>query len=59
MSTKKPIEVAWTVYRLRKTPAEYVGRVYARDSDTAIAKAIEEFKITDREQQKRLIAQRA
>jgi hypothetical protein len=36
-----------------------VGRVYARDSDTAIAKAIEEFKITDREQQKRLIARRA
>ena len=29
--SKKKIEVAWTIYRLRKTPAEYVGRVYARE----------------------------
>jgi len=46
------------IYRLRGTPAVFVGMVEAPDETTAIKKAIAEFNITDTEQQKRLIAQR-
>ena len=48
----------WTIYRIRGTPAEYIGHVTAPDEDAAIRKAIEEYAITDREKQKRLIARR-
>jgi hypothetical protein len=34
-----------------------IGHVEAPDAETAIKKAIEEFKITDPERQRRLIAQ--
>jgi hypothetical protein len=51
-------DCAWSIYRLRSTPAEYLGRVIAPDQDGAIAKAIEEFKITNPAHQKRLIATR-
>jgi hypothetical protein len=51
-------EFSWSIYRLRGTPAVFVGDVQASDEKSAIQKAIEEFKITDAEQQKRLIAQR-
>jgi hypothetical protein len=40
-------------------PALLLGRVYAPDPETAIARAIEEFKITNPQQQKRLIASRS
>jgi hypothetical protein len=59
MSKKPTKDQAWTIYRLKATPAVMLGRVYAPDEESAIAKAIEQFEITDREQQKRLIAQRA
>jgi 1,2-phenylacetyl-CoA epoxidase PaaB subunit len=48
----------WNVYRLRGTPAQFIGTVEAPDEATAIEKAIEEFHITDPAMQKRLIAQR-
>jgi hypothetical protein len=48
----------WYVYRLRHTPATFVGVVEAPDAETAIKRAIEEFFITDPRQQKRLVAQR-
>jgi len=51
-------EPTWYVYRLRHTPATFVGSVEAPDAETAIKKAIEKFNITDPQQQKRLIAQR-
>jgi hypothetical protein len=51
-------EYHWNVYRLRGTPARFVGIVEAPDEATAIKKAIEEFKITDPAMQKRLLAQR-
>jgi hypothetical protein len=50
-------EYSWNVYRLRGTPAQFIGSVEAPDEATAIKKAIEEFKITDPVMQKRLIAQ--
>jgi hypothetical protein len=59
MAKKSPAEHAWSIFRIRKTPAELLGRVCAPDQDTAIRKAIELFKITNPEHQKRLIAQRA
>jgi hypothetical protein len=51
-------EYSWNIYRLRGTPAAFIGTVDAPDETTAVKKAIEEFAITDAEQQKRLIAQR-
>jgi hypothetical protein len=51
-------EFSWDIYRLRGTPAVYIGSVNAPDENSAIKKAIEEFQITDTEQQKRLVAQR-
>ncbi len=51
-------EPTWYIYRLRHTPATFVGSVEAPDAETAIKKAIEEFNITDPQQQARLIAQR-
>ena len=46
----------WLIYRIRGTPAQFVGSVQAPDEQSAIKEAIKEFGITDPEQQKRLIA---
>ena len=43
---------AWNITRLTGTTAEYVGRVYAPDEPTAIARAIEEFQIPEAQWQK-------
>ena len=51
-------ESTWYVYRLKHTPATFIGSVEAPDAETAIKRAIEKFDITDPQQQKRLIAQR-
>jgi hypothetical protein len=59
MSKKPAPVVAWTIYRVKGTPALNLGPVYAPDEETAIKKAIEEFKITNPEQQKPLIASRS
>jgi hypothetical protein len=57
---KSPLEKTyrWIIYRLRGTPAAYIGSVYAKNEVDAIKAAIEEFQITDPSQQKRLMAQR-
>jgi hypothetical protein len=55
---KKSTEYSWSIYRIRGTPAAFVGIVEAPDERAALKKAIEEYKITDAEQQKRLIARR-
>ena len=54
----KKEEHSWSIYRLRGTPAAFVGIVEARDEKAAIKKAIVEYEITDPEQQKRLVAQK-
>jgi hypothetical protein len=54
----KTQDYTWYIYRLRGTPAAFVGMVEATDEQTAIQKAIEEVKITDKKQQERLVAQR-
>jgi hypothetical protein len=51
-------QYSWHIYRLRGTPAQFIGSVEASDEATAIKKAIEEFKIIDPLIQKRLLAQR-
>jgi hypothetical protein len=40
------------------TPAQYIAEVQAPDEASAIKKAIEEFQITERWKQSRLVAQR-
>jgi hypothetical protein len=59
-ANKKPVkDVAWRITRIKSKPATFVGRVYALDAEAAIKKAIVEFKITNAEHQKRLVAQRS
>src|SRR5262249_30842257 len=53
----KTRQYRWRIVRIR-AKGSYVGSVEAATADEAIRKAIEEFEITDPEQQKRLIAQR-
>jgi hypothetical protein len=55
---RKATEYRWKVYRLRGTPAAFLGSVSATDEKAAIQAAIEEFGIGDPAQQKRLLAQR-
>jgi hypothetical protein len=45
----------WEIYRLKSSPAAFVGLVYAASSEAAIAAAIEEHKIRPVDQE-RLIA---
>ena len=45
---------AWKVYRLKSSPAVFVGIVYAEDEESALAAAIEEHNIRQADQ-KRLI----
>jgi hypothetical protein len=49
-------DTAWSIYRIRKTPAEYLGRVYAADEAGAALKAIKEC--TDPDKTRRLLAVR-
>jgi hypothetical protein len=55
---KRAPEYRWKIYRLRGTPAAFIGAVVAADEKAAINAAIEEFGIDDPAQQKRLLAQR-
>jgi hypothetical protein len=48
----------WLVYRLGGKKAAHLGTVSAHDQREAIARAIEEFEITDPTERKRLIVQR-
>jgi hypothetical protein len=48
----------WSIYRLRGTPAAFLGSVEAADEKGAVEAAIEQFGIDDPQQQRRLIAQR-
>jgi hypothetical protein len=48
----------WNIYRLRGTPAAFLGSVDAADEKAAIEAAIEQFGIDDPYVQRRLIAQR-
>jgi hypothetical protein len=49
---------SWRIHRIRSTPAAYIGIVEAPDEEAAIQVAIKEFKITDSDEQKRLVATR-
>jgi len=57
-AAKKTTEHRWRIYRLRGTPAVFIGSVRATDEKAALMAAIEEFGIHDPQQQKRLLAQR-
>ena len=46
----------WRIYRIRKTPAEYLGSIEAPDKKAAEDKWAAEHKITDPERRRRLMA---
>jgi 1,2-phenylacetyl-CoA epoxidase PaaB subunit len=48
---------SWAVYHIRGTPAQFVGILDAPDEQSAIKRAIEEFKVPAN-QRDRLMAQR-
>jgi hypothetical protein len=48
----------WKVYRLKGSPAAFIGVVYAPDEKAALKAAIKEFAITP-DQQDRLLIRRA
>jgi hypothetical protein len=54
-ANKKSAERTWVVLLVSDKPARRLGTVTAPDSDVAIAKAIDEFGITDSERQRRVI----
>jgi predicted chitinase len=57
-TAKKTTQHRWKIYRLRGSPAVFIGAVVATDEKAAINAAIEEFGIDNPAQQKRLLAQR-
>ena len=54
---KTKLRDRWLIYLIRKR-GELVGSVEASDEKAAIVAAVEKYKITDPEQQRRLVAQR-
>jgi hypothetical protein len=56
--SKSP-EVSWHIYRIRRSPAELIGYVTAKDQDSAVDKYVAERKLTDPLEQKRLHAMRS
>jgi hypothetical protein len=52
MSSKR-----WRISLIKASPARLIGHVETSDAESAIKKAIEEFKITDPYVRRRLIAQ--
>jgi hypothetical protein len=55
-TAKQSDEAEWIVYVIRgKRPADRLGTVTASEADAAIAKAIDEFGITNPERQRRVI----
>lgn len=57
MAKQASKEVRWQIYRLRGTPAAFVGSVMACSEDQAIQKAVKEFEIP-KAHQERLMARR-
>jgi len=55
---KKSNEIRWSIYRLRKSPAELVGWATAKDADSALKKYLAERDVTDPREVKRLYAMR-
>ncbi len=53
---KKPPQ--WEVYRLKGSPAAFLGLVYASDQKSALKAAVKELKISNPEHQKRLLVRR-
>jgi hypothetical protein len=63
--TPKPVrppsttDVSWHIYRLRKSPADLVGYVQAKDAESAVRRYIDERQVPDPREQKRLFAMRS
>lgn len=56
MAKRESVDQRWRVSHIRGSKNEVVDFVVARDVDSAIQTAIEQNKITDPEQQRRLVA---
>jgi hypothetical protein len=56
---KPPTIYRWRIIHLTDVPAKTLGYVDAPDAETAISRAVEEFKITNVQAQERLLAERS
>jgi hypothetical protein len=56
--SKKANEFRWSIYRIRKSPAELLGWATAKDADSALKKYLAERDLTDPREVKRLYAMR-
>ena len=59
MSASKSQVVEWLAYRIGGPSATLLGTVTARNRETALAMAYDEFKITSPEERKRVVVLRA
>ena len=57
VASKRPV-FRWQITRIKSTPITVLGTVEAPDAETAIKIAIEQFNVTDPDQQQRLAAYR-
>jgi hypothetical protein len=56
---KPPTIYRWRIIHLTDLPAKTLGYVEAPDAETAIRRAVEEFKITNVQAQERVLAERS
>ncbi len=49
MSSKPEVETEWAICRFKDTRAHFVGTIEAVDEEAAITRAMEVFKINDRQ----------
>jgi hypothetical protein len=52
---RKQSKVPWEVIQITKSPARFIGVVYAADEQAALATAIEQFESTKPHEQKKLM----
>jgi hypothetical protein len=55
MAKRKQSKAPWEVIQITRSPARFIGVVYAEDEQAALATAIEQFEITKPHEQKKLM----
>ena len=59
MAKRKQSPMPWEVIQITRSPARFIGVVYAADEQAAKATAIEQFEVTKPHEQKKLMVGRS